>query len=142
MQKRYIVQYIFVVFICIFSCLAFCGNTTLFEMGDYYVFYINSASSSAEIVTVTENVNYTKLTLKNLSGESTFYTDFYDAESLIEKYNGEIIKIETVGEITNYYLYSAKFNNDIILFKNKVNLHIAVTKNGTAIGSPIIFGGY
>ena len=49
---------------------------------------------------------------------------------------------ETEGGVTNYYLYSEKLGEGIALGGYVVNLHIAVRGERTAVGTPMIFGGF
>jgi hypothetical protein len=127
----------------ILSLMNICGQSLLFENGDYYIFYGGNESSSAHMVSA-EGINALKVkaTIKHLSGESATYLNQNLKEKIIQDFNAEIMFTETIANIKNYYAYTEKIENYIVLNGIKINLHIAVSQDKTTVGSPIIFGGY
>lgn len=78
----------------------------------------------------------------NSSGVSKEYDFDFDYEELINRYNAEPIKVETVGNVTNFYYYTKNLPGAVFVGGKKVNLHVAVSTNKTVIGSPIIYYGF
>jgi len=119
------------------------GQKLLFENGDYYIFYSGNSGSSSLMVTA-EGVEALKVksTIKDLSGESAYYLNVDKSAEILENFNAKVIFTQSISDIKNIYAYSEEIEDYIILNGQKINLHIAVTKDKTVAGSPIIFGGY
>lgn len=119
---------------------------TAFEMGESYVFYTHSSSSQAKMITCSTPALvpvYKYLLKSSLTGESTRYcVQQYSAEELIEKYQAEILWTEEVDGIINYYCFSPQLESQIEIGEYTVNLHVAQSQTTTAVGTPIIFGGF
>ena len=119
------------------------SRTLLFEAGDYYLFYSERTGSDALItISEAEDAEKTKMMLGKITGESTSYSDREKAFKEAEKYDAELQFTESVAGVINYYYYSDKISESILLCGKRVNVHIALKEEGSAIGSPIIFGGY
>ena len=92
----------------------------LFAGAQSYLFYTRSASSQAQIVHATpENAAYIRLSL-------------FD----------RLLFTEKAGDVTNYYYYSPRLGECVLLSGQAVNLHIALRGESGCAGSPLIFGGY
>jgi len=119
------------------------GQSLLFKGGDYYIFYGGNNGSSSQMICA-EGVDALKVkaTLKKVSGESATYLNKNVKDEIMEQFNAKIMFCENINNINNYYAYSEKIENYIVLNGEKVNLHIAVSIDKTTVGSPIIFGGY
>ena len=75
------------------------------------------------------------------AGESVRYAgDCY--EHIKEEYKGELVFCEEAAGVRNYYLYSPLLGAPVDLDGRLVNLHVAVSSEQTAVGTPLIFGGY
>ena len=120
-------------------CAAF--NTSLcFDEGESYTFYCGNTSANCTVVTVNGNAALKKLTLKEVCGEGTTYTDL-DIAAFLESVNGEVLFEERLSDSVNYYC-SADLPYSVQLYGQEVNLHICVKESGVMVASPIIFGGY
>lgn len=119
------------------------GGGLLFEPGEYYIFYSNGANSGAEMTLVpAEDARAARRNILRLSGESTIYLDESRAFAEAEKYGAVLLFTERAGEVVNYYYYAARLSGAVALCGHAVNLHIAVGGGRSAVGSPLIFGGY
>ena len=118
---------------------------TAFAAEGNYTFYLYSPSSQAKIVTCPSAFAavYKFFHQADLTGESVVYKNA-DAQALQEKYLAKTLFSETVGDTVNYYCYSPALGAGVTLSVREVNLHLAVnTTNGrTAVGTPLIFGGF
>lgn len=110
----------------------------VFPEGERHVFFLGE-SSSAEAVESTEPL-LTEL-LYSPAGESVQY-DGNRYEELKEKFRAKLLFREEACGVTNYYLYSPLIRGGIELYGKRVNLHIAVSAQKTAAGTPILFGGF
>lgn len=118
-------------------------SNLLFTGSDYYIFYSGRQYSSSKIISVSsDEAMAVKSKIKNLSGESAYYLNKNMKDEILNDFNAEIVFTETIDSINNIYAYSSEIKDYIILNNRKINLHIAVSGNNTAVGSPIIFGGY
>lgn len=113
---------------------------TAFESGANYTFYIGSSSSDCKVLTVERNAGLVLLTLSNVCGEATTFSEL-DIESFLAGVDGEILFEERLSDSVNYYC-SADLPYSAELYGRTVNLHICVREGGTTVASPIIFGGY
>lgn len=119
------------------------GEGLLFDGGEYYIFYSDSASSNARItLSSAADAAETKKKLKGITGESVVYLDGEEAFLQAEKYGARLLFRESACGVTNYYYYSPRLGGAVDLLGYAVNLHIAIKEGGAAVGSPLIFGGY
>ena len=89
------------------------NKSLLFKKGTSYTVYAGSVSSNAQMIVCGEGKEFlTKLFTKEVTG------------------------------VTNYYGYSPRISGGVTLFGERINVHVAVSERGSAIGSPLIFGGY
>ena len=100
-------------------------------------FYVYSASSQAKMQTALQPLDVFFKT-----GESVWLDEPIDAYALMQYFNAEVVYIERVGDTVSYYGFSPDLPRGIVLQGKAVNLHIAVSPRGCAVGTPIIFGGY
>ncbi len=128
-------------FVCILSALFLRAlrDPPVFEGEGYELCF---GTSSGEIVR-TDMPALMKALLPNVRGESARFSGDRYAQ-LKEDFCAELLFTEHAAGVDNYYLYSPKLGQGIFLRGNIVNLHIAVSENGTrtAAGTPIIFGGF
>ena len=119
------------------------GEGLLFEPGAYYIFYAGSAGSDAHITLVgADEAAAAKRGIRSLTGESTAYADETSAFAAVEKYGAALVFCERAGGVENYYYYSPRLGGAVGLGGRAVNLHVAVAEGRSAVGSPLIFGGY
>ncbi|MDE7158718.1 MAG: hypothetical protein K2N74_04000 [Clostridiales bacterium] len=110
----------------------------VFPQGESYELYFGNSSSASSVRT--DNPLLQKL-LTGAKGESVRYTgDKY--EELKEKFGATLLFTETVCGITNYYMYSPMLGETVNVGGYAVNLHVAVSEEQTAAGTPLIFGGF
>lgn len=129
-----------------FLMIASCGlllytilNAPAFEEGSCYTFYFQKNSSCRAYVTDTPALD--KLLLGRVAGESVQY-EGNRLDALVKKFHAELLFTEEACGVINYYFHSPDFPDSIKLLGHSVNLHIAVSESRTAVGTPIIFGGF
>ncbi len=113
-------------------------SSPVFEQGLSYELY--TGTSSAEIIQ-TSAPALIKLLRTDIRGESTRYAGDRRAE-LLEKFSAKVCFTEEAAGVTNYYCYTPSLGHGMALNGHIVNLHIAVGEEYTAVGTPVIFGGY
>ena len=106
--------------------------------GNGYEFSVRS-SSSAQIVRTDSPYLY-KL-FHRVAGESARFSG-NAFEPLRARFRAEVVFTEESCGVVNYYCFSPLLGKGIALCGEEINLHIAVGKEQTAVGSPIIFGGF
>lgn len=116
-------------------------GTTVFEGGETYTFYLNSKSSSAQMVRVDGAESWKKLFLTDCVGESATYSG-QCAQEILSRYRAEVRFTEQVGDVMSYYCYSPMLGEGIALCGSEINLHVAESAAQTVAGTPVIFGGY
>ena len=103
----------------------------------YEVYYEQNSSANYARTQHPLAVKLTHIT----AGESVRYAgDRY--KEIQEQYNGELVFCEEAAGVKNYYLYSPLLGDPVDLGGKLINLHIAVSSRQTAVGTPLIFGGY
>lgn len=123
-----------------FAAGAFCyllWRAPVFSGGEGYEFSAG-ASSSAGIVRADDPVLYKLFT--PVAGESARYAG-NRYEALREAFSAQLLFTEEACGVVNYYLYSPRLGGGVMLGGYLVNLHIAVSAEQTAVGTPLIFGG-
>lgn len=129
-----------IVFFIICVAYMWCVNSRpMFDLGknDFEV-YVNGNSSNAIIKRVNE-LEY--IFCFNRYGESCEISESVNADDFFKTFNAKIVKIEQGEFGTNYYAYSSKIKYCVLLFGEKVNLHLFLG-NTVKVGSPLIFGSY
>ena len=123
--------------LCALFALVLCYSP-VFDMGEVYE--VSYGLSSSAQTKRTENPLFEKLT-GAVAGESVRYSgDCY--LGLKEKFGATLLFTEEACGVTNYYLYSPYLGRCVELGGERVNLHIAVSSEQTAAGTPLIFGGF
>jgi len=107
-----------------------------FETGDGYTFYYGTSSSAAM-----KTVSYAAVVPQGVRGESTVYPKRC-AKEIVKRYRAEVLFTEEVCGTVNYYCYSPCLPYGVELCGKTVNLHVAENAEQTAVGSPVIFGGF
>lgn len=132
-------------FFCVL-CAALCAvvamllwNAPAFAQGEGYTLYLGANSSSLAVRS--QHAVWDKLTAERVAGESTCYVG-NRYEELKQRFCAELLFEERVGDIVNYYLYSARLGDPVFINGYAVNLHVAVNEERTAVGTPLIFGGF
>ena len=125
-------------FLCVLIVFALFFSP-VFERGESYEFYMGANSSSLTVRS--KNPALDKLLLPSVAGESVRYRgDRKDA--LLKKFRAEVLFEEEVDGVVNYYCHSPLLKKGVLLNGYTVNLHIALSKEQTAAGTPLIFGGF
>lgn len=123
--------------LCAFFALCLCCSP-VFEKGEAYE--LSYGASSSAKTKRTDMPLFEKLT-GAVAGESVRYAgDRY--ETLKEKFGATLLFTEEACGVVNYYLYSPALGAGVELCGRTVNLHIAVSAEQTAAGTPLIFGGF
>ncbi len=128
------------VILCCIACAGFfllLSFSPVFRGGYGYELYTGSSSG---LVVRTETPFIDKLKF-HAKGESVRY-DGDRAEELIEEFRGKLQFTEESCGVKNYYLYSPLLGEGVRVGGAYVNLHIAVNAEQTAVGTPLIFGGF
>lgn len=121
--------------------LAVLPQRLAFRGGEKYSFYVGDTSKNCRVVTANaQSAALTRLTLKNVCGESATYSSF-DWQSYLNEVGGKVLFCEELSDSVNYYC-EADLPYSVELYGKQVNLHICVKQSGVTIGTPIIFGGY
>lgn len=112
-----------------------------FRGGESYSFYLGNTSKNCRVVTADgQSAQLTRLTLKDVCGESATYSSF-DWQSYLNEVGGKVLFCEELDDSVNYYC-EANLPYSVELYGKKVNLHICIKDSGITVGTPIIFGGY
>ena len=115
----------------------------LFKGATNYTFYTQTASSQANILSVTaKDAKKVKYSLSNVTGESAEYQNSKEVFKYIKKFNATFKFMEECGDIQNYYFYSPQLYAAVNLSGIHINLHVAIKSNNISIGSPLIFVGF
>ncbi len=113
----------------------------LFYGGESYRFYLGDTSKDCrEVYSDGNSAPLTRLTLKDVNGESAVYPEL-DIPAFLEKVDGEILFTEELADSVNYYC-KANLPYSVTLYGQEINLHICVKESSVTVASPIIFGGY
>ena len=120
--------------------LAIMPKKLCFKSGESYTFFCGDSSKNCKEVTVTENAELKRLTLKDVCGESTYYLEF-DFEEFLQSVEGVVVFTEELSDSVNYYC-RANLPYSVTLYGEEINLHVCVKEDGVKVASPIIFGGY
>ena len=123
---------------CAFFLYLLC-NSPAFEAGESYTFYLGKSSSAQAVFSETPSLD--KLLLSEVQGESAVYSgNVY--EQLKTRYRAKLLFTEEAAGVINYYLFSPLLGSGVELGGKIVNLHVAVSAEQTAAGTPVIFGGF
>lgn len=114
-------------------------SSPVFEKGERYEFYLGASSSALAVES--ENPVLDKLLLAGVKGESVRYAGDRVGE-LMQKFRATALFEERTGDTVNYYCYSPLLGDAVAVKGYAVNLHLAVNKEETAAGTPLIFGGF
>lgn len=106
------------------------------------IFYLDSASS--------QGLRKEELSLRDFSrikGESVRFDlgeedEAALVERLTEQYNATVLFTEEVSGVVSYYCYTPDWEDCLEINGQKVNLHVAVSAEECAVGTPIIFDGF
>ena len=113
-------------------------HAPVFQGGSGYEVYYGESSSC--LMKRTDAPLFTKLA-GGVRGESARYAgDRY--EEIKARFHAELLFEEETDGTVNKYLYSPDLGGGVMLEGYLVNLHIALRAEETAVGTPLIFGGY
>lgn len=113
-------------------------HAPVFEKGSGYELYLAPHSSALTIRTDDPARDKLKYVVK---GESVRY-DGDEKDALIARFRAKVLMTEEAAGVVNYYCFSPLLGEGVSLYGRTVNLHIAVSKTQTAVGTPLIFGGF
>ena len=143
-------------YLCLATAVAICfclglriTNLSKFtSLEGKHTFYLESPSSQSlikERLTFADlwKVKGESVILPKTAYEEGMYASNDDlANAIAQKYHAELYCMEEVAGSISYYGYSPYFGEKIILYGISINLHIVLSSNQIALGSPIIFGGF
>ncbi len=101
--------------------------------------YLKSNSSNAQTVCV--EADCVKRYISK-SGEAVLILNDVSIEEILKEFCASLSFFEETEEGVSYYAYSRKIKYRKILNGKVINLHIFKGKNGTKIGSPLIYGSF
>ena len=132
------------VFPCCFFLLlgvyAFNDKPVFFGYAERFEIYLLNASSTAQIVEISEK-DYKAF--NGIKGESCkIQSENFSVEKFFSEFCAEIIFEEHTAFGTSYYGFSPKIKYRKQILDKTVNLHIFVGESGVTVGSPIIFGSF
>ena len=107
-----------------------------------HTFYLDSPSSQALTKTTLSFSD-----LPRVNGESVVFSlQNQNPDTLVNEiaaqYRAQILFTERAGDTTSYYCYSRELGRGVMLCGVPVNLHIALSTERAAVGTPLIFGGF
>ena len=111
-----------------------------FTGAERHVFFCGDTSKNCREVNCGNFPALKRLTLKEVCGESAFYSDL-DIQKFLKSVGGKVVFEETLSDSVNYYC-SADLPYSVNLYGAEINLQICVKNEGVTVASPIIFGGY
>lgn len=109
----------------------------LFEGGRGYELY-PTAFSSAVLQSEDPLLDKCRMAVR---GESVRY-DGDKKDALIARFCAKVLFTEEACGVVNYYCYSPLLRGGVRIYGRLVNLHIALSGEQTAVGSPLILGGF
>ena len=123
----------------IFVCARFVNVTKFGGYAGVRAYYLDSATSQG-----LQKERLLGLECFRVQGESVYVAgaDEEFVDLVLQEYTATVLWIEEVCDVVSYYCYTPAWHNGVMINGQKVNLHIALSKEGCALGSPIIFGGY
>ncbi len=131
-----------IVLSCLFvvCCSYFCNSVCyLGKFKGSFEVYLNSDSSSAEIILVEKNMVEKFI---NRKGEAVFINALLNPFEVIKEFGATLVHVEFTTNGESYYAYAPTIKFSKTLKNKRINLHIHVSDNGTKIGTPIIFGSF
>ena len=108
-----------------------------FSGGETYTLSLG-ANSSAQMLTLKTPPFVLP---QNVKGESTVY-EGDRAQHLLTAFRARVLFTEEAANTVSYYCFSPFLGEGLKLNGAYVNLHIAVGEGRTAVGTPVIFGGF
>lgn len=123
------------------ACGAFAAlllHAPVFAGGKGYELYLSPSSSA---LTVQSEVPARDKLFLPVQGESVRY-DGDKRDELLTRFRAEVLFTEEAAGVVNYYCHSPVLGESVLLNGRAINLHIAVSKEQTAAGTPLIFGGF
>ena len=133
--------------IFVFLMAIICLLTTFFinkapifaNYSDNYEVYLSSASSTAQILSVSKGEFYF---LNDIKGQAfTARKEQFDINEFLSAFSAKTVVIEEIAGGISYYAYSPKIKYKKEFAGETVNLQIFVGDT-VKVGSPIIFGSY
>lgn len=139
MQKKGF--FTFVLCLIVVSIIFLINSTSLFySFNGKNEVYLKNNSSVANIVSV-KGEKVKKYISKK--GEAIFIEkEELSPIKIMEEFNAKLVFLEKIDEGVSYYAYSKDIKYVKWVRGEKINLHIFIGKNGTKIGSPIIYGSF
>lgn len=113
------------------------------ELDGAHTYYLYSPSSQAQMQTALCPFDALFLTGESVSfSKPQGKTDEEIIQTLVKQFNAEIVaKEEICGEVS-YYAFSPNLQGGAFVQGVRVNLHIALSKEQCAVGTPVVFGGF
>lgn len=140
---RFITVLVSLAVTCVIGLGVFASNVSkLGDLSGERVFYLDDSSSQG-----VRKEELSILDVFRVEGESVRFarteeTEVALVERILDTYGAKVLFSETVCGTTSYYCYTGAWQNGIDLNGTTVNLHIAVSENVCAVGTPIIFDGF
>lgn len=113
-------------------------RSPVLEGGTMHTYYTEANSSARAVVSSSP---LAKFSLGRVKGESAVYEGDRLAE-FAEKFDAKFLFSEEACGKTSYYLYSPALGEGVALGGRTVNLQIVCGGGQTAVGVPLIFGGW
>ena len=109
------------------------------KYGGERVFYLDSPSSQSLRKKCLE-----PLEIFRVRGESVYVggVDENFVDRVLKDFGAQVLFEEEIDGVRSYYCFSPTLGAGIVVNGRMVNLHIALSNGGCALGSPIIFGGF
>ena len=127
--------------VCIMLVFYNLNNKPLFsKYSESFTVYVGDGGSLCKMV----SVNYTGYFKQGkINGEScSFESSSFDLNDFFSKFGAELVLVESTQTQTSYYAFSPKIKYIQKIDNKWVNLHVSVSENRVAVGSPIIYGSF
>lgn len=108
----------------------------VFAKGEGYEVYYTASSSG-----LSSRGSYLQKLVSATAGESVRYAGD-KVEEIATGFHAELLFAEEACGVENFYFYSPELGDAVMINGKPVNLHIAYGGEQTAVGTPIIFGGF
>ena len=125
--------------VLVLGVLAIGGVDKFSKYGGNRVFYLDSQSSQS-----LQKKHLSVLEIFRVRGESVYLDGESEnfVEGVLSDFAAQVLFEEEIDGVRSYYCFSPTLGEGIMVNGRKVNLHIAISDGGCALGSPIIFGGF
>ena len=130
-----------VIFAFLFALAFFWLTNSASAFGERYpVTEVYSSFCSSEPILCKGKLSYAKNLIR--CGEGFYAEKDFDVDGFLLEFSAKTVYIENLKDAVSVYAYSPKIKNFVILFGERVNLHISVGEETIKVATPVIFGSF